>query len=164
MLALLDSVFAVLGSALAVLSLLAFCVVLIMFAYMPSNDKAYALAYQEFLAQHEGDYFFCYTDRQHSEKVIETYLLPALDHKAHIIKLHGRVPETTLDDRMISYALYRLDNIGFPNVMTVRDGKMIDHSIHHPIYAAINQKYYDQLPAIYEAGLNELKSQLPIRS
>lgn len=163
----LDSVFAVfevLGSVVAVLSLLVFFVALIMFAYMPSDDKERELAYQHFLAQHEGEYFFCYTNRQQSAEMIETYLLPVLDQGIHIVKLLGRVPETRLDTSMVSYALHNLNNIGFPNIMVVQDGKMIDHSIHHPIYAAINQKRYDQLPAIFESGFNEMNRKLSIQS
>lgn len=95
--------------------------------------------YAKWLEEHEGEEFFCYTNRSNSVKQVEEHILPALDSTVHIIKLMGKKPQTNLDERFISHALYHLNNVGFPNVMKITNNKMCDISIHAETYNALNQ-------------------------
>ncbi len=110
------------------------------------------------LKDHEGEIFFCYTNRKNSIKEIEQYILPKLDSSIHIVFLEGKKPKSELDNRFVSHSLYRLENVGFPNVMRVVNGKMQDYSLHNPVYSAINQSRLSELGNITKQAINNLKS------
>jgi hypothetical protein len=113
--------------------------------------------YQEFLNQNEGQEFFCYTNRKEFVDVIEQQLIPKLDSTIKIIKLEGKDPITDLNREFISYALNRLTNIGFPNVMKISHGVVEDISLHNEIYNAINTKKFGELQPLVENALLKLR-------
>uniref|UniRef100_UPI000B34DE77 hypothetical protein n=1 Tax=Thaumasiovibrio occultus TaxID=1891184 RepID=UPI000B34DE77 len=106
---------------------------------LQQKNKAFFARYTAFLQAHEGVTFFCYTSRKKLSSFIEQHVLPTLPSDVQVIKLQGKRPQTALDIECISYALYQLKQRGFPNVMKVVDGKMVDQSLHNDIYNAINQ-------------------------
>ena len=113
--------------------------------------------YQEFLNQNEGHEFFCYTNRKEFVDVIEQQLIPKLDSTIKIIKLEGKDPITDINREFISYALNRLINIGFPNVMKISNGVVEDISLHNEIYNAINNKKFGELQPLVENALLKLR-------
>lgn len=113
--------------------------------------------YQEFLKQHDGLEIFCYTNRLKSCGVIESELIPKLDKHVHIIKLIGKEPQTELDMKHISRALYSVKEIGFPSIMKIVNGRVIDLSLHKAIYDAINNQKVDVLPSLVNRKLEELR-------
>lgn len=113
--------------------------------------------YQEFLNQNEGQEFFCYTNRKEFVDVIEQQLITKLDSTIKIIKLEGKDPITDLNREFISYALNRLINIGFPNVMKINNGVVEDISLHNEIYNAINNKKFGELQPLVENALLKLR-------
>ena len=130
-------------------------------AIFPSKaDAKFKEEYALFLSQHEGDEFFCYTNRKNSVNEIEKYILPELDDSILIIKLVGKNPQTDLDQRFISYALHHLKNVGFPNIMKIANSKIHDYSLHNKTYSAISQGQAEQLPEIVQNGLLTMKSNI----
>lgn len=96
--------------------------------------------YAAFLAQHEGAEFFCYTNRMTSRAFVEEHILSALDPHIHIIQLAGRKPISTFDETYISHMLHNIEQIGFPNVLKIVNGHVVDTSLHDEWYAILNQK------------------------
>jgi len=115
-------------------------------AYSNSQaQKRFDIEYSEFLSNNEGIELFCYTNREKFLYIIENDILPYLDESINIIKLVGKEPVTSLDVKFISQALYKIENIGFPNVMKVVNGELLDISLHCEIYNAINNGKSDEL-------------------
>ena len=102
--------------------------------------QAFLAEYQTFLNENEGQEFFCYTSRKNSKNWIEQELLPKLKDDIEIIFLDGRTPISKSPQKFISHSLYRIESIGFPNVMKVVNGKMLDSSLHNELYQVINQR------------------------
>jgi len=113
--------------------------------------------YNAFLVDNEGVEIFCYTNRLKFCHVIETQLVPTLDKHIYVIKLIGKVPKSQLNERFISYALSNLKEIGFPNVMRIVDGRIIDLSLRKTIYDAINNNNINLLPSFVNEKLKTLR-------
>lgn len=96
--------------------------------------------FRQFLRQHEGVEFFCYTNRKNSYSFVEEEILPYLDPDIKIIHLEGRTPISQYNEQYISRILHNLKQIGFPNVMKINSGKVMDLSLHHELYETINQR------------------------
>ena len=71
--------------------------------------------------------------------------------------LEGKDPITDINREFISYALNRLINIGFPNVMKISNGVVEDISLHNEIYNAINNKKFGELQPLVENALSNLR-------
>ena len=121
------------------------------------SNEEYRVEYSEFLSKYEGLEFFCYTNREKFQDIIEEKILPNLNKSIHIIKLVGKEPNTNLDKRFISHALYRLNNIGFPNVMKIVNGQFLDISLHNEIYNCINNKKEYELENLVNEKLEILR-------
>lgn len=133
-------------------------ILVIIASYQSQRErKRFLERYREFLNQNEGQEFFCYTNRKEFVEVIEQQLIPKLDSTIKIIKLEGKDPITDLDREFISYALNRLINIGFPNVMKISHGVIEDISLHNEIYNAINNKKFSELQPLVENALSTLR-------
>jgi len=117
------------------------------------NDKNY----DSWLTSLEGHEFFCYTNRKESVDAIEKHITPTVSSSIHVIKLIGKEPITELDKDFVSHALCNLNNVGFPNLMKVVDGKLHDITIRKPIYDAINQGKTEKLPLIFLEALHILR-------
>jgi len=114
--------------------------------------------YNAWLAKHEGDEFFCYTNRNKSVVEVEKYILPVIGDSVYVVKLVGKDPHTELDQEFVSHALNNLNNVGFPNVMKIIGGRMHDISIRKPTYNAINQGKSSCLPSLYLEALSTIRS------
>jgi hypothetical protein len=121
------------------------------------DKKQFELEYSEFLSKNEGMELFCYTNREKFEKVIETKILPSLDESIHVVKLIGKEATTNLDKKYISHALYRIKNIGFPNVMRVVNGQLLDVSLHSEIYNSINNEKSEELVGLVNSKIELLR-------
>jgi len=131
---------------------------LLLQSLFPSREfERFKLDYLEFLKAHDGEVFFCYTNRKNSVDIVEKYILPELDKSINVIKLNNKIPHTKLNERYISYALSHLKNVGFPNVMKISNEEMLDHSMHNQVYNAINQGKLSKLIQITQGGLVRLK-------
>lgn len=120
------------------------------------STKKFELEYSEFLIENEGMEVFCYTNREKFQTIIERDVLPNLAESVHIIKLEGKEPNTNLNKEFISYALNRLENIGFPCVMKVVNGQFLDISLHHEIYNSINNRKRKGLSKLVNDNLIKL--------
>ena len=114
--------------------------------------KRFQQDYVDYLKQHEGTEFFCYTNRRNSRSFVEEHILPALAPNIRVIYLEGREPISQYNKRYISRALYSIRQKGFPNVMKIKDGRVVDRSLHNELYNVINQKKNpnDFLEALHE--------------
>ncbi len=113
--------------------------------------------YLEFLSKNDGLEIFCYTNRERFCGAIESELIPKLGDHIHVVKLIGKEPQTELDKSYISFALYNLQEIGFPNVMKIINGRIIDLSLHKSIYDSINNNRVDTLPSLVNRKFDELR-------
>lgn len=113
--------------------------------------------YTNFLVEHEGSEIFCYTNRRNSVKLIEELVLPMLPKGTQIVKLEGKEVNTSLNKSCVSYMLYQLSDIGFPNVIKISKGSIIDISLKKKVYSAINQNKEDLLLCIITSGLNGVR-------
>ncbi|EMN43972.1 hypothetical protein [Leptospira weilii] len=101
------------------------------------KNKKLENEYENFLLENEGQKFFCYTSRESSEPQIRKELIPLLGD-VNILYLKGRDPKSGFPSVWISRMLYRLKNVGFPNVMVIRKGTVFDVSLKKETYELIN--------------------------
>jgi len=103
------------------------------------NRKKFEKKYAEFLAGNNGGNFFCYNNRKNSKSYIEESIIPNLDNGIEIVYLNGKKIESKYSTEFISEALYKLKSYNrFPNLMKIRNGKLIDKSINNPFYNILN--------------------------
>ncbi|MNE30044.1 hypothetical protein D3C80_1235430 [compost metagenome] len=97
-------------------------------------------AYRTYLRSIEGTKFFCYNNRRNSEDYIERYVIPNLPPDVKLIYLDGKIPLSDYEKEFISTALYRIkDRGGFPYLLRVVDGEMLDCSVNNEFYNMLNQ-------------------------
>ena len=83
--------------------------------------------------------FFCYNNRRNSKRYIEDEIVPNLTDGIEIVYLNGKKVESEYNAAFISEALYQLKSYnGFPHLMKIRNGKLIDRSINNPLYNVLN--------------------------
>lgn len=112
-----------------------------------SEEHTSKIKYKEYLRSISGTCFFCYNNRSDSQSYIEENILPRLAPEIKIIFLDGRTPESDFQSGYISKFLYDIkDKRGFPYLLIVKDGCIIDKSINNEFYNTMNQnKDLDQL-------------------
>lgn len=113
-------------------------VLIILLPYFIIKSKQSEKEYQHFLAENNGKKFFCYTSRKKSKELIEKSVLPLLDKDIHVILLNGKNPISDFPSKYISTMLYRIKNIGFPNIMKIVNQKVTDISLKKEFH---NNKY-----------------------
>ncbi|MEM6894660.1 MAG: hypothetical protein AAF554_13290 [Bacteroidota bacterium] len=124
------------GIALSILFLPAMLVLVPMGHF---QRKKFEKKYRTFLIENHGKNFFCYNNRKNSKKFIEDEILPNLTNSIEIVYLNGRKVESAYNEECISEALYALKTYsGFPHLMKIRNGKLIDKSINNPFYNVLN--------------------------
>ncbi|MEM8529886.1 MAG: hypothetical protein AAGF95_03530 [Chloroflexota bacterium] len=127
---------------LGIVIIFPFVLPLILLLMLVSRIQAqqFGRRYAAFLAQHEGIEFFCYTNRANSQFFVEEQILPVLDPQVHIIQLQGRKANSAFDEAYVSHMLHNIDQVGFPVVMKIVNGRVLDRSLHDELYCIINQK------------------------
>lgn len=110
------------------------------------QNRLFRKEYKTYLKSIEGKKFFVYNSRTNSYSYIKNNLLPQLPKDVEIIYLNGKVPITNLNKKYISHALYSIKNRkGFPYLLRVENGEMIDTSINNAFYNIKNQNKDIQL-------------------
>lgn len=112
---------------------------LIFFPIAKINDKRFQKEYIEYLKKNEGKNIFCYNNRLKSKEYIENEIIPLLSNDIDIVFLNGKNIESKYDSKFISKALYSLSNYkGFPHLIKIQEGKIIDKSINNIFYNVKN--------------------------
>lgn len=116
-------------------------IIIISMPFLYFQRKQFEKKYSEFLTENNGKNFFCYNNRKNSKKYIEDEIIPNLKDRIEIVYLNGRKVESEYNAEFISEALYKLKSYsGFPHLMKIRNGKLIDKSINNPFYNVLNLK------------------------
>ncbi|MCV6631165.1 MAG: hypothetical protein OIF50_15040 [Flavobacteriaceae bacterium] len=114
-------------------------VMIVLYPIRYFQRKRFEKKYAEFLSENSGKNFFCYNNRKKSKKYIEDKIIPRLTGEVEIVYLNGKKVESDYKAEFISEALYKLKTYsGFPHLMKIRDGKLIDKSINNPFYNVLN--------------------------
>jgi hypothetical protein len=114
-------------------------IIIVLFPIQYFQRNRFEKKYSDFLAEISGKNFFCYNNRKNSRKYIEDEILPNLKDGIEIVYLNGKKVESEYNAEFISEALYKLKSYsGFPHLMKIRNGKLIDKSINNPFYNVLN--------------------------
>jgi len=104
------------------------------------DNLAFNRKYKDYLQTISGTNFFCYNNRTNSKDFIEKNILPTLTPDIKVIYLDGKTPKSDYDQGFISKALYSIkDRKGFPYLLKISDGQLIDKSINNDFYNTMNQ-------------------------
>lgn len=96
--------------------------------------------YKAYLQTIDGTNFFCYNNRTNSKDFIEKNILPTLTPDIKVIYLDGKTPKSDYEQSFISKALYSIkDRKGFPYLLKISNGQLIDKSINNDFYNTMNQ-------------------------
>lgn len=126
------------GVFLLFLPLIILALLFQIFAY--HENRAFNQKYTEYLQAISGTNFFCYNNRSASKDFIEKNILPTLSPDIKIIYLDGKIPKSDYDQRFISTALHSIkDRKGFPYLLKVSNGQLVDKSINNEFYNTMNQ-------------------------
>jgi hypothetical protein len=110
----------------------------IIYAYF--DNHAFNKKYKTYLQTINGTNFFCYNNRTNSKDFIEKNILPTLTPDIKVIYLDGKTPKSDYDQSFISKALYSIkDRKGFPYLLKISDGQLIDKSINNDFYNTMTQ-------------------------
>jgi len=111
------------------------------FIYSYFKESVFKTDYRHYLQSIEGKKIFCYNSRTNSNSYIKENILPKLTADTEIVYVNGKDPITKLDKKYISHALYSINNKkGFPYLLKVENGKIIDQSINNEFYNTIHQR------------------------
>lgn len=100
----------------------------------------YEKEFLEKLKKHNDVELFVYTSRKKSKQLIEDSIIPNLDKNINVIFLNGRsVHSESLDNKFVSIVLYRIKNKGFPNIIRISEGRILDTSLKDSFYKMLNQ-------------------------
>ena len=104
------------------------------------DNIAFNKKYKQYLLTIDGTNFFCYNNRTNSKDFIEKNILPTLLPDIKVIYLDGRTPKSEFEQSYISKALYSIkDKKGFPYLLKISGGQLIDKSINNDFYNTMNQ-------------------------
>lgn len=96
--------------------------------------------YKAYLQTIDGTNFFCYNNRTNCKDFIEKNILPTLTPDIKVIYLDGKTPKSDYEQSFISKALYSIkDRKGFPYLLKISNGQLIDKSINNDFYNTMNQ-------------------------
>lgn len=127
--------------------LLTLCLIVVLSPFLLSfyiysflKDTSFKNDYNHYLRTIEGKKIFCYNSRTNSNSYIKKNILPLLSPETEIVYLNGKIPITSLEKKYISHALYSIkERNGFPYLLKIENGKLIDHSINNEFYNTMNQ-------------------------
>jgi hypothetical protein len=104
------------------------------------DNLAFNRKYNDYLQTISGTNFFCYNNKTNSKDFIEKNILPTLTPDIKIIYLDGKTPKSDYNQSFISKALYSIkDRKGFPYLLKISNGQLIDKSINNDFYNTMNQ-------------------------
>ncbi len=104
------------------------------------DNLAFNRKYKDYLHTIDGTNFFCYNNRTNSKDFIEKNILPTLTPDIKVVYLDGKTPKSEYDQSFISKALYCIkDRKGFPYLLKISDGQLLDKSINNEFYNTMNQ-------------------------
>lgn len=117
-----------------------------MMIYGSIQGYSFRKKFRAYLQSIEGQKFFVYNSRTNSHSYIKHTILPQLPKDIELVYLNGRTPESRFERKYISHALYSIkDRKGFPYLLKIENGKMIDKSINNAFYNTKNQNKDIQL-------------------
>lgn len=115
-------------------------IIIILFILNYFNSLKSEKKYADFLLRINGTKFFCYNNKKNSRDFIEKNILPLLPSDIKVIFLDGKMPVSDYDPKFISRILYKIkDRKGFPYLIEVSNGQLIDKSINNDFYNTMNQ-------------------------
>jgi hypothetical protein len=104
------------------------------------DERAFNKKYIAFLQEIDGMKFFCYNNNTKSQNYIEGNILPILQRDVQVIFLDGKIPKSDYETKFISRMLYSIRNKkGFPYLLKVSNGQLIDESVNNDFYNTMNQ-------------------------
>jgi hypothetical protein len=105
------------------------------------KNKRFEKEFTAYLKEINGKNFFCYNNRRKGFDYIKNEILPFLPSGVEPIFLNGKQIESDIyDTRYISKVFYSFKNYNrFPQILKIRNGKMIDCSVNREMFACINQ-------------------------
>jgi len=99
--------------------------------------------FKRYLNDHEGQTFFAYTDKQSSQKYVETEILPFLPPETRIFHLAGKKGRYNMRDDfgLLTHAVgtMRKTKGGFPYISKIVEGELSTESINNRLYSAIRR-------------------------
>ncbi|AEA42636.1 hypothetical protein [Fluviicola taffensis] len=117
-----------------------------MMIYGKIQNYSFKKKFHAYLQSIEGEKIFVYNSRTNSHSYIKQTILPQLPKNVALVYLNGRIPQSKFETKYISHALYSIkDKKGFPYLLKVENGKMIDKSINNTFYNTKNQNKDIQL-------------------
>jgi hypothetical protein len=102
----------------------------------PKRDKEY----YDYLKLIDGTCFFCYNNRRDIQAFIEGNIVSMLDPNIKVIFLNGKEPVSDYEQGIVSRMLYSIqDRRGFPYLIKVCGGQLVDKSINNDVYNTMRQ-------------------------
>lgn len=96
--------------------------------------------YRQWLASIEGSCFFFYNSRRNSVTFARGTLVPALDSAVRVVFVDGKTIKAGPDSRYLSRLLLSARQYqGFPHLIKVVDGQVLEQSINNQFYSVVQQ-------------------------
>ncbi len=100
----------------------------------------FKIKYKEYLKSIDGTNFFCYTNQTNNQEFIEDKIIPALAPDVKIILLEDTADKFEFERKFIAKALTIIkDRKGFPYLLKVSNGQLMNRSINHDFYTLMTQ-------------------------
>jgi hypothetical protein len=97
--------------------------------------------FEEDLLRLEGTCYFCYNNRKNSVDFAKEILIPHLESTVKMVFVEGKTISDLPDKHFISRILYGVkDRKGFPYLLKISNGRVLDCSVHQQFYSIINNK------------------------
>ncbi len=126
------------GSAALVIVCSPILLPFVVYGYIKS--MLFKIKYREYLKSIDGTKFFCYTNRTNSQEFIESQIIPTLAPDVKVIFLESTAPKSEYERKFISKALHIIkDRKGFPYLLKVSNGQLMDKSINQDFYTTMTQ-------------------------
>lgn len=104
------------------------------------ENKRNEKLYRNYLLEIDGHKLFCYNNRKDCREFIEQQIIPYLPADVKLIFLDGRFPISDYSHQFASTVLYKIHNqVGFPYLLKVQDGMVLEKSINNELYNSLNQ-------------------------
>ncbi len=112
-------------------------------AYVYITEKIDEYRFTKYLATAEGAKYFCYTNKQNSQKYVENNILPFLPGSIEVVHVSSKRlinlgKNHKFPDRIVGKM--KAMKKGFPCIAKISGGKLITESINHELHRAIVRK------------------------